>query len=263
MKKIWMMAAVLLLATGCGPKENTEETAEPEVVEETVEEEAYEPVYACRTLDYYDYSSPVPASDTIEDVYFTNVFMGGDSRMGSLYLYSDLQDKGAEIHYVTSLSLWRIYDAYMATAEAPLYDLMMATSRNNIYLLIGINEIRGADLDAWKTELGNIIHELKDAKPDVHIYLLGCYHPRYLTDITDEQLAARVDEQNSKMKELAEENHIYYIDSDEGLDDEAGLLREDLTWDGLHLNVEGSQHFADFISQHVVREEKYVQKICE
>ncbi len=262
MKKIWIVTAAALMLWGCAePPVQAEEETEAQT--ETAETEVYEPVYACRTINYYDYEKPVPESEPIEDVYFTDVLMGGDSRMGSLYLYSDLGAKGAEIHYVTSLSLWRIYDAYMATADAPLYDLMISTTRHNIYLLIGINEIRGADFEAWKSELSSIVQELKQAKPDGNIYLILAYHPRYLSDITDEQLAARVEEENQKMREIAKENSIYFIDPDEALDDETGVLREDLTWDGLHLNTEGSQLFADYIASHVVREERYVKEICE
>ena len=81
--------------------------------------------YSCKFISSYNFSNPVPKSDTVEDAYFTNVIMGGDSRMGSIALYSDIPDKGAEVYYVTSLSIWRVYDMKVDNGgDESIFDLL-------------------------------------------------------------------------------------------------------------------------------------------
>ena len=238
--------------------------AEPAAAqEEQPAREEEQEVYTCRSIDFYDYETAVPASDTIEDAYFNGALFGGDSRMGSLYLFSDLQSKGAEIHYMTSLSLWRIEDMELETAETNLYDILMHTDRNSIYLLIGINEIRAADFDAWIEEYRMLVQEIREAHPLCDIYLILCYHPIEISNISDEDLKEHIRMQNEGLIDIAKTEHVYWLDPDEVLADKTGKVREDIVWDGLHLNEEGSQMFADFIASHVARKDVYVKKVCE
>ena len=53
-------------------------------------EEEETDTYSCRLIDFYDYYSPVPWGDYVDDSYYDTAFFGGDSRMGSLYLYGFL-----------------------------------------------------------------------------------------------------------------------------------------------------------------------------
>ncbi len=220
--------------------------------------------YACRMINYYDYSQPVPkTTEPIDNAYFQDTFFGGDSRMGSLYLFTDLRDKGAEVYYAESLSLFRIYDMKMEGSDKPLYDLLKETTRNNIYILLGVNEIRSPDFESWGEEYDALIQELKEKNPKVNIYIMGSYRPRSVSGLNTDQLTEQLDKLNSKMKELALKNHVFYLDTNSGITDESGLVKENLVWDDLHLNTEGSQLFADQIARHVVQEETYVKKVCE
>ena len=255
MKKTLKILCALMLLCGC----EAPAAAEPQPAEETEEEEQ---VFACRAIDFYDYSTPVPASEKIGDDYFQDTLFGGDSRMGSLFLFSDLRDRGAEIHYVTSLSLWGIYDMAMETDDRNLYDILMATGRGNIYMLIGINEIRSMDFTAWTDEYRAVIQEVKEEHPGVNIYLILNYHPLEVSGLTDEELNEHLQMENDGLISIAREEHVYYLNPDEALASN-GKVREDIVWDGLHLNTEGSQIFADFIATHVVREDVYVKEICE
>lgn len=222
------------------------------------------PVYACRTFDYYDYTNPVPASAAIGDEYFEDTLIAGDSRVGSLYLYSDLRAKGAEIWYTTSISLWRIYDVSPDEgSDKPMFDLIMDTKRHNIYILIGINEIRNSNFDAWGDEFRSVIDELMVNHARDSIYLILNYQPRGLSNIDDASLKQHVNEQNSRLKQIAEEKRIYYIDISDELADSSGLVKDELVWDGLHFNGDGARKFADYLARHVVREDSYVKEICE
>ena len=250
-------AAAVLMAL-CMMACSSESTA---AQENTAEEE--QETFTCRSIDFYDYDTKVPESAEIEDDYFGDALLGGDSRMGSLFLFSDLQERGAEIHYVTSLSLWRIEDMEMETAESTLYDILMDTDRSSIYLLVGINEIRAGDFDAWTETYRELVREIREAHPACDIYLILCYHPIEVSNISDEDLDEHIRMENEGLIDIAKTEHVYWLDPDEALADSSGKVSEDIVWDGLHLNEEGSGMFADFIASHVVRKDVYVKKVCE
>ncbi len=255
MKKLGCLLLSLMVLCGCGKTEEPQSTAGTE---------GEGPVYACRTFDYYDYKKPVPESEPADDSYFEDALISGDSRVGSLYLYSDLRDKGAEVLYTTSLSLWRIYDLEPDEGgDKPMFDMIMDTDRHNIYILIGINEIRNDNFDAWGEEYGAVIDELIEKHSDDSIYMILNYQPRGLSEIDDASLYQHVEEQNARMKAIAESRHIYFIDISDEMYGEDGLVSESLVWDGLHFNTEGAAMFADYLARHIVKEENYVKEICE
>jgi lysophospholipase L1-like esterase len=129
-------------------------------------------------------------------------------------------------------------------------------------MLIGINEIRSMDFTAWTDEYRAVIQEVKEEHPGVNIYLILNYHPLEVSGLTDEELNEHLQMENDGLISIAREEHVYYLNPDEALASN-GKVREDIVWDGLHLNTEGSQIFADFIATHVVREDVYVKEICE
>lgn len=219
--------------------------------------------FACRYINTYDYSKSLPKSDYVDESYVKNTFMGGDSRMGSLAIYTDLKDRGAEIYYVTSLSIWRIYDMKVDGGKKPLYDFMMNTDKKNIYLLVGLNEIQGGDFDVWKEEYSNFIGELKAAHPDSYIYLILNYTPRKLHEMSKKQIINSIKEENDKIIEIAKENKVFYITPDEVFADSDGLIKDSYVWDGVHLEAFASGIFEDYIFTHTFREENYVKEVCE
>lgn len=264
MKRNWI---VLCLAgsvlCGCSGAGSTAASSVDTTATENASDNAVK--QACRKVDYYDYSSPVPASAKIDDSYFADTFFGGDSRMGSIALYSDLSNKGAEIYYSESLRLWAVETADVETPSgtSTMYDLMMNTTKSNIYLLLGINEIRSDSFTDWAAYYDEIITALLTQKPGVNVYLMMTYYPQTLADIDPDLLKKNIDEINGDMRDIAVKHHLYLLDIDPSMKDANGKVREDLVWDGLHFNEAGGQAYADYVATHVVRKEDYVKEVCE
>ncbi|MCH4205666.1 MAG: SGNH/GDSL hydrolase family protein [Solobacterium sp.] len=260
-RKVILTGLALSMLYGCG-EAKTEPSADTTEVE-TANAEMQKKT--CRKVDYYDYASPVPASAAADDAYFADTFFGGDSRMGSLALYSNLSDRGAEIYYGESLRLWSIekMDIETGSGTDTMYNLMMNTSKNNIYLLLGINEIRSESFDDWAAYYEEVISALLEKKPGVNIYLMMSYYPQSLADIDPDLLKQNIDTVNADMKDIAVRHHLYLLDIDPSMKDESGKVRDDLVWDGLHFNEAGGQAYGDYIASHVVRKDDYVKEICE
>ncbi|MBR3202388.1 MAG: hypothetical protein IKF60_02245 [Solobacterium sp.] len=253
-----ILCAFLLL--GCkGDAAKTESNAE--------EQEFPEPEpYACRVYDYYNYSGRVPWSEEIESSYFDDVLFAGDSRMGAMYLWGTIEN--AQVEYVTSLNLWLIDSMPLDnhTDGMTMYDALETTDKNNIYLLFGINEIRNSEsyFDSWAFEqYQSILDMLRTKNPDCNIYIMSTYHPREISGLPEPALTEHLGYVNSRLGQLAMDNYVYYLDLDEGLTDESGLVRDEYVGDGLHFGPTGTHALEDYIKTHVVRRNWYVKEVCE
>ena len=231
------------------------------------ESEFEEPApYACRVLDYYDYTQPVPWSEEIEDSYFDDVLLAGDSRMGAMYLWGDI--KNAQVEYVTSLNLWLI-DSMPVDNHSDgitMYDVLANTDKSSIYLLFGINEIRNSEsyFDSWAYEqYQSILTMLRENNPDSDIYIMSTYHPRSISNLPEPSLTEHLGWVNTRLADLARQNYMYFLDLDNGLTDEQGLIREEYVGDGLHFGPTGTHALEEYIKTHVVRRNVYVKEICE
>ena len=250
-----LLAAFLL--TGC--KSDTAKESEEETFDEP------EP-YACRVMDYYNYNAPVPESEPIEDSYFDDVLFAGDSRMGCMYLWGDIHN--AKVEYVTSLNLWLIDSMPLDNHadDMTMYDALATTDRNSIYLLFGINEIRSSEeyFDSWAfDQYQSILTMLRENNPDSDIDIMSTYHPRSISGLPEPALTEHLGYVNSRLGQLAINNYMYYLDLDNGMTDEEGLIRDEYVGDGLHFGPTGTHALEDYIRTHVVRRSVYVKEVCE
>lgn len=254
MKKYLILLFTIVCLVGCSSSNN-------KTVNQNVNQD--EEGYVCKMVDTYDYSSCVPPSAAVDESYYANTLFAGDSRMGSLFLYGT--HPTADVKFVTSLNLLRIDDMQVDEVEdeMTLLDVLKETKKQNIYLLFGINEIRNPNFDAFASQYQDIITMLKTNNKDVNIYLILSYHPDYISGLEEPALSEQLQKLNSKIIDLAIKNHVYYLDLDNGMSDEAYTIKDDYVADGLHFTKDGAKAFEEYIATHVVRREDYVKEVCE
>lgn len=255
-KKILQIVTAVVLLSGCGsPGASVPASASAAPGKNET--------YACRVIDYYDYNAPAPYTvDAVDESYYADTLFAGDSRMGSLALYGSHPD--AEIDYVTSLNLLLIDTMPLDEHDdgSTLMDVLSSTTKNNVYLLFGINEIRNSNFDAFLAQYQDILTMLRTNNPNVNVYIILAYHPDNIRDLPEPQLSEHLTNLNSGLISLAQTNAMYYLDPDNGLDDN-GTIKDEYVWDGLHFNPTGARAFEDYIATHVVQKERYVKEVCE
>ncbi|WP_184174542.1 GDSL-type esterase/lipase family protein [Rhabdobacter roseus] len=119
-----------------------------------------------------------------------------------------------------------------------------------VFLLIGINDLARRIPDSVIVQnYRRIVRALKAGTPSTQIYvqtllptndafgkLKGHYHHepsiRYL---------------NGALKEIAQQEQVGYIDLHPHFIDEAGKLKKEYTWDGVHLTLAGYTRWADLL----------------
>ena len=98
-----------------------------------------------------------------------------------------------------------------------------------------------------------VIDRLKEDHPDAEIYLqnilpVGTKQEEKHNYVNNERIA----EYNQVIRVLAEQKECFYLDVASAVTDEAGRLRADWTYDGVHLYIKGSQAWLDYLKTHTV-----------
>ena len=116
-----------------------------------------------------------------------------------------------------------------------------------IVIMIGTNDLHqdGADPDAIAARTGLIIDTLGEREPQADIVLVGIL-PR------QEDMADAVARANAGLAREAARTGAAWIDLTSVLSDETGKLRDELTYDDLHLNAEGYALWADALRPCIV-----------
>lgn len=228
------------------------------------DEKEVQPTETPKTLqivDTYDYGESVPSCTPQEESYLSTCAFIGDSRIGALSLYEACKE--SEIAFVSALNLMRIDTMQVdgVSEKETLVDVLDQTSKKNIYLLFGINEIRNIYFDSFKEAYGEIIKGIQTKHPDSNVYLILNYHPDRISGMSDEEINTQLDKLNTCVTQLAIEHKVYMLNLDEGMDSENGRINEAYVSDGLHLNRDGAKAFESFILSHVVDKESYMKEM--
>ncbi|MDQ6477155.1 GDSL-type esterase/lipase family protein [Dyadobacter sp. LHD-138] len=125
-----------------------------------------------------------------------------------------------------------------------------------VFLLIGINDLaRNIPADVLLQNFSRIIRRVKSESASTRIYIQTILPTndsfnKLPNHCNKDALIRKV---NSELLKLAQEEHVIFIDLYSHFADQAGKLKKELTWDGVHLTQEGYKKWAD-----ILKNEKYL-----
>ncbi len=119
----------------------------------------------------------------------------------------------------------------------------------NLVLLIGTNDIgRGLPLSMSLENLENIIKTTKKACPDINFVIEAVYPiNEKMRDKFEKRNNKKINEMNREFIKLCEKYNCVWIDFTDKLKDNNGNLKEEYTFDGLHINAHAYELIAESI----------------
>lgn len=125
--------------------------------------------------------------------------------------------------------------------------MLLEPEASKVFINIGtndINEMFGAN-GTWLDKLINnydaILAQLKEKQPNCEVYMMA-YYPANIDVITEKNIffaktrtLENMQKANDAVKALAEKYGYHFIDVNEGLADENGLLKREYTVEGVHM----------------------------
>ena len=121
---------------------------------------------------------------------------------------------------------------------------------SKIFINIGTNDI-GFEIpeEEFLNNYDQILSQIESKLPQTQVYVMR-YYPINTVDFgqdSDEKTLfetrsnKKFQKASDKIKKLADNHHFHFIDVNDGLSDENGNLKKELTFDGAHLNPAGYQ----------------------
>lgn len=179
--------------------------------------------------------------------YFDDALFIGDSRTDGLSRYSTLTN--AVFYAKTSSTIYNIMDqvfipvdpsevAIYKTNKINIRQALSHTHYKKIYIMVGINELGTGTPDTFLEHYKSVISEIRALQPDAIIYIQSIMH--VTTKKSDKDPIFNndnIDARNDKIKTLANNKDIFYLDVNPVLDDATGGLNPELTFDEVHLKA--------------------------
>lgn len=202
----------------------------------------------------YDFSKPVPVSDTVEDTYFDDAVFIGDSRTEGLILNTGLSNTTSYVY--KGLMVNTVFTKAVIKKDGEkisVMDALKTTNFSKVYIMLGINETGWAYSRVFQEKYGDIIDAIQEINPDALIYIQGIIpvsdkvssEHQYITN-------TKISEYNRLLQELAEEKQVYYIDTENAVISANGSLPEDAAYDGIHLVKEYCEKWLDYLKTHTI-----------
>lgn len=200
------------------------------------------------------FGEPVPESERVHSRYFDDAVFVGDSITEGIKLYSLMEN--ATVIASKSVNLSTIYTAKVIKAEGGNITIMEALEKASpakIYILIGANSL-AADIDSFIGGYGDIIDDIKAMHPQSLLYVQSILPiTKALSQQRPEIANSKIDECNARLRTLAGEKKVYYVDVAESFKGEDGYLPNEASpKDGMHFGTTYYKKWFEYLKTHTV-----------
>lgn len=237
-------------------------------------EEEEKPVYAGRTIFemytpaetnsiYYIDEGKVALTTeydytVVGEEYFDDAAFLGDSRTMGISDYSGLN---ADFFCENGMTIYKLLDeagvTYQKTGEkVNLNQVMQQKQYGKIYIMLGMNELGYRDTNYFLERYREVLSQIREWQPQAVIFLMANLHvSAEKNNIQTEFNNININAKNVAAATLADGINVFYLDSNPLFTDEDGLLKEDITFDGVHLYANNYMEWKTFLMEHgIVRE---------
>lgn len=199
---------------------------------------------------------------TVDEDYFSDALFIGDSRTDGLNLYCPVGD--AKHYSGTSMTIFKIMDASdSAYGYNGIRALLKGMQFGKIYIMFGINEA-GYDTDYFANTYQKVIDEIRSYQPDAIIYIQSILYVTQKHEANYPVFSSDgLKEKNARLKAMANDVDIFYLEVNDALNDGTDHLPSDYTGDGVHLKAKYYQLWHDYLLEHAIVNAKHPWPIEE
>ena len=249
MKKWIPMFLILLLLCGCGSggeAGTAPETTEPSAAAKTVTPTTMPPTTAPpETVP--PTTIPPTTVPVLDESWFDDALFIGESRTAGLSAYGRLGQ--ADYFCGEGLTVYGVLGVKISDVnfgEQNLQSLFSRKQYGKIYIHLGINEL-GGNLDSYVNQYQKVIDNIRQMEPEACIILQSVLSLGDDYSTKSWFQAESIQDINSRIRALAEENGLYFSDVNQIMTDETGYLIEGLSFDGCHLYAESYELWAQWL----------------
>lgn len=224
--------------------ENKELSVTEETTENATEETA--PVFTSDPDKYYDGDQFLTDYFTKEEIdYLHNCVFVGDSTCLGLKNYGLLNAE--QIIAIPGAAARNIAEITVISEgkEISPINAVKNTELNEIYCLMGLNDVNLISPEDYKNYYEEFLEELKKSCPKAHIHILSVSP---VTEASNFCYNSKLDKLNEKLKEVSKEKGIEYVDISSVLKNEKGCMIDEYAMqDGIHFRLKAYYRILEYI----------------
>ena len=211
--------------------------------------------------DPYDYGSPVAETEAVDDAWFSDAVMIGDSRTDGMRLYSGM--RGVDFLCYKGLTVFEVMsDKQVIQAADGKKGVLQALGEKQyakVYVSLGVNELGYNHDQGYADTYSAMVDTIRQLQPEADIYLQllipintqKCTETKQPYYVTNKQIGIY----NDIIRKVAVEKQVYLLNVGEIFVDEAGEMFYDASFDGIHFNKSGYKQWYEYLKTHTVKEE--------
>lgn len=209
----------------------------------------------------YDYTLPVAQSEPVDDAWFADAVMIGDSRTDGMRLYSGM--RGVDFLCYKGLSVFEVMSdkqvIQTADGKTGVLQALGEKQYSKVYISLGVNELGYNHDQGYSDTYSAMVDKILELQPDADIYLQmlipvneqKCRETNQPYYVTNEQIGVY----NDIIRGIAVEKQVYLLNVGEIFVDEAGEMFYDASFDGIHFNKSGYKQWYEYLKTHTVKED--------
>ena len=194
---------------------------------------------------------------TVNDDYFYDALFIGNSRTVGLSMFGSMPE---ETTFYATVGM-NIYDLLTSSAQVPpeegpeqsFSSVISGNQYGKIYIMLGINDLGTGTSESFAEYYKNVIDQIHQQQPNAIIYIQSIINISAERDAQGDAISNQnINEKNALLKQLANNDYIYYLDINEVLIDSNGYLNADYTSDGIHLGCGSLSLWEDYLYSHAI-----------
>ena len=174
----------------------------------------------------------------------------GDSRTVGLMEYGGI--KNSDFFCWVGMSVYNINKKSVSVpgvGKVSLTELLNGKKYDNIYIMLGINEI-GYKLSSIVDKYSQLINSIEESQPNANIFVEANLHVTEKYEKNDKTVNNKaINKLNSKLENLADGKGEFYIDANVLFDDKNGNLSAEKSGDGAHIYAKYYKEWGNWIME--------------
>lgn len=190
--------------------------------------------------------------------YFKDAAFLGDSRTIGISDYAGLD---ADFYCENGMTIYKLLGekgvTWQKTGEkVNMSEVLQQKKYGKIYIMLGMNELGYGDTEYFREHYQTVLEQIREWQPQAIIFLMANLHvSEEKNNLETEFNNININAKNAAAASLADGINVFYLDSNPYFTDENGLLKGELTFDGVHLYANNYAEWKNFLMEHgVVRE---------
>lgn len=221
-------AVVFIISKGCsGPKNSADTETTPENTDTAVE--------TSQTSYETRYESSIDITD-VNTSFFSNAAFLGNSVADTIGMYNLLKE--TDFYTDITLDVDNIYTTATGYSTTAAIDQLKSKQFSRVFLSFGESEIANDDVKEFIKSYKSLVEKVKSYQAKAQIYVISI--PPSTRETTSARLYGmtinKIKEYNRRIKAMAAEEEVYYVDSVAALGKDGGYLPKGVSADGINLN---------------------------